>query len=75
MLNSNLKTIAEKAEIEIPLTMHMARHGFSELARKKGVSVYDISKALGHSSLAITEKYLNSFDEDAMESTMNKIFG
>ena len=75
ILNKNLKKIAATTEIEIPLTMHMARHGFSELARKKGVGIYDISKALGHSSVAITESYLESFDEDAIEGTMNKIFG
>lgn len=75
ILNKNLKKIAVATEIDIPLTMHMARHGFSELARKKGISIYDISKALGHSSIAITENYLESFDEDAMEGTMNEIFG
>lgn len=62
------------AEIDKPLTMHQARHGFSELARQKGISVYDISKALGHSSLAITEKYLQDLDLDSQESAMKRLF-
>jgi len=73
-INARLKTVTKLADLSLPLTMHMARHGFSELARNKGISIYNISKALGHSSIAITENYLKSFDEDATQETMNQIF-
>ncbi|MBK7638425.1 MAG: tyrosine-type recombinase/integrase [Saprospiraceae bacterium] len=56
------------------LTSHIARHSFADIARKKGISVYDISKALGHSSIAITEKYLASLDDGAVTDVFNKMF-
>lgn len=74
-INSYLKKIAERASIDKKLTSHVARHSFAEIARQKGVSLYDISKALGHSSLAITEKYLSGFDENSLRNAMGKIFG
>ena len=73
-INEHLKTIARKAEIDKKLTSHVARHSFAEIARVKGVPLYDISKALGHSSLAITEQYLSSFDENSLKNAMAKIF-
>ena len=52
----------------------MACQSFAEIARIKGVPLYDISKALGHSSLANTEQYLSSFDENSLKNAMAKIF-
>ena len=66
--------LAQKAEINKKLTYHFARHSFAEIARTKGVPLYDISKTLGHSSLAITEQYLSSFDENSLKNAMDKIF-
>jgi len=74
VMNRALKQIVEIANVDKPLTMHTARHGFSELARKKKIDVYNISKALGHSTLSITESYLKSFDMDSMSDTMTTIF-
>ena len=68
------KIAIEKAGIDKKLTSHVARHSFAEIARTKGVPLYDISKALGHSSLAITEQYLSSFDENSLKNAMEKIF-
>lgn len=73
-MNRQLKVMAKMANINKPLSMHMARHGFSELARRRNIDVYQISKALGHSSLSITEQYLESFDVDTMKDTMKTIF-
>jgi len=73
-INEHLKTIAQKSEIDKKLTSHVARHSFAEIARTKGVPLYDISKALGHSSIAITEQYLSSFDENSLKNAMDKIF-
>ena len=46
LFNKGLKTLAGKAKIKKNLCTHIARHSFSDIARKK-VSVYDISKMLG----------------------------
>ncbi len=74
-INYHLKQIALKAGIDKRLTSHIARHSFADIARKKGVSVYDISKALGHNNISITQAYLASFDDGSLESAMEKIFG
>jgi site-specific recombinase XerD len=74
-INYHLKHIAQKAGIDKRLTSHIARHSFADIARKKGVSVYDISKALGHTNISITQSYLASFDDGSLESAMEKIFG
>jgi integrase len=50
---------------------HTARHTFADLARQGDADLYSISKALGHSSLAITEKYIKGFDQDAVDEVVN----
>jgi len=44
------------------------------MARKKGMKLYDISKALGDYSLSITEKYLENFDDDSLDNAMENLF-
>ncbi len=72
-MNKYLKKIAALAEIEKPLTTHIARHSFSDIARKKKASIYDISKLLGHSSIKVTEIYLASLDLDSQDETLKSI--
>lgn len=38
-------------------TSHMFRHTFSVELLKAGVDIREVSRALGHSSVTITEKY------------------
>ena len=51
LLNKYLSKLALMAGIEKKVSMHIARHSFANIARQKKANVYDISKALGHSSL------------------------
>ncbi|MFK7810671.1 MAG: tyrosine-type recombinase/integrase [Saprospiraceae bacterium] len=74
-INQKLKIIANRANISKKLTTHIARHSFADIARKKGVGIYDISKALGHTNIAITQAYLASFDDGSLENAMERIFG
>lgn len=74
LINKYLKIIAIKAKISKNLSFHIARHSFADNARKQGASVYDISKALNHSSIRITERYLASFDCEAKDNLLNKMF-
>ena len=74
LINSYLKDIAEKAGIKKNVTTHTARHSFADIARKKTDNLYNLSKALGHSSVKVTEAYLASFDEEAVDDTLNKMF-
>lgn len=75
LANKYLKKIAALAEVATPLSTHVARHSFADVARKAGWSVYDISKALGHANLKVTETYLKGFDADALDAKMDALFG
>ncbi|MGN8224534.1 site-specific integrase [Gracilimonas sp. BCB1] len=74
LANKYLKKIAKDAEIEKKISFHVARHSFADIARVKGWDLYNISKALGHATLNITEKYLNEFDQDALDNEMKDNF-
>ncbi len=58
-----------------PISTHIARHSFADVARTSGWSIYDISKALQHSSLEVTERYLKAFDETSLDKAMQELFG
>jgi len=38
------------------------------------MNLYDISKALGHSSLSITENYLKELDTTSLDKQMQNLF-
>ncbi len=73
LLNKYLNKMATMAGITKKVSMHTARHSFANIARQKKANVYDISKALGHSSLKITESYLSRFDTTS-QATMKQVF-
>lgn len=72
--NKWLKKIAKKAKIQSNVTFHIARHSYANVALKKGMSVYSLSKSLGHSDLKVTESYIKSFDEELLDKEMENIF-
>lgn len=51
-----------------PLTLHGLRHSFASIANSKGIPMYDIGMALGHSSPATTSRiYTHLLDPDHKE--------
>ena len=52
----------------IVVTPHMLRHYYANERRKNGWSMDKISKALGHKSIATTEKYMNIEDTEMSEA-------
>ena len=74
VFNSGLKHIASLANIKKKLTSHVARHSFADIARKKNISVYDISALLKHSSIKVTEGYLESLDFESMDNALDNVF-
>ena len=74
LLNKYLKMVAKKAGIEKKISTHTARHSFADIARPKTDNIYNLSKTLGHSSIKITEAYLASFDQKAVDDTMDEVF-
>ncbi|GAA4448656.1 site-specific integrase [Nibrella saemangeumensis] len=73
LINKYLKKICELAQIDKKVSFHTARHSFADIGRQKA-SLYDISKLLGHTRLAITEQYFAQKDENAMTKAMVTIF-
>lgn len=72
--NTNLKSIAEKANITKKLTMHIARHSFGNIA---GDTVHPLmlQKSYWHSDLKTTMNYQANFihkdADDALDSVVN----
>ena len=75
LVNKYLRKLADRAAINKPLTTHTARHSFADLARTEGWSIYDISKALQHHSIQVTERYLQRFDSKTLDQKMGELFG
>lgn len=66
-INHNLKKLAEKVGIQIPLTLYVARHSWASAAKAKGIPLSVISEGLGHDSEATTQIYLASLDTSVVD--------
>lgn len=56
------------------LSFHVARHSFADFARRQSGDLYAVSKALGHTSLQVTQNYLRSFDKDAVDKLAKSLW-
>lgn len=74
ILNKNLKSIAQMADINKTISMHVARHSFADLARRNSGSIFDIKSILGHSDIKTTQMYLKKLDTDTQDKTMQNVF-
>ncbi|MEM6269159.1 MAG: phage integrase SAM-like domain-containing protein [Bacteroidota bacterium] len=75
-LNEHLKTIGAMIGLSFRLTNHIARHSFTKTvqsrdAKELGIGVHDIQGALAHSSVSITENYLEELNDDQLDHVMN----
>ena len=52
---------------------YVARHSFASVLKKSGVNIALISEALGHSDLATTQIYLDSFDNEQVDEAMKNL--
>ena len=66
-INHNLKTIAKKVGITIPLTLYVARHSWASAAKAKGIPLSIISEGMGHDSETTTQIYLASLDTSTVD--------
>lgn len=66
-VNSNLRTVASKVEIDFNVTTYVARHSYATVLKRQNVSTSQISEALGHSSEKITQVYLDSFENTVLD--------
>lgn len=66
-INHNLKRIAEKVGIAMPLTLYVARHSWASVAKSKGIPLSVISEGMGHDSETTTQIYLASLDTSIVD--------
>ena len=74
-VNRILATVGRNAKLPIKLTMHVARHSFAVTSINSGMSVYMLSKLLGHSSIAATEKTYAKFLKEKVNADMQVLEG
>lgn len=75
IVNRNLKKLAELCHIKIPMSMHIARHSVAFHLKQKSVEIGAIKDILGQSNTRTTEIYLQSLDDEALDSEMRKLYG
>jgi integrase len=63
-VNDWMAVVRKKLGIEKSLTTYVARHTFSTVLKRSGVSTEFIQEALGHTSIRTTENYLDSFEKE-----------
>jgi len=74
-INYNLKRIAKMAEINKNISAHIARHTFASIAsQSKSSNIYTISQLLGHSSVSITQTYLNGLNYKEKDQCLLQVF-
>lgn len=62
--NRKLKELAEKADITKKLTTHVGRHTFATWMLRNRVPIERVSKMLGHTKVAQTQRYAKVLAED-----------
>jgi len=63
-VNKYMDAVRKDLGIEQKVRTYAARHTFSTFLKRKGVPTEFIKEALGHSSVLVTENYLDSFTDD-----------
>lgn len=72
-INHNLKKIAKKVGVSIPLTLYVARHSWASAAKAKGIPISVISEGMGHDSETTTQIYLASLDASVVDKANSLI--
>lgn len=67
IINKHIKQIAKEIGIEKNVTTYYARHSFATVLKRSGAKIEMISELLGHSSVNVTESYLDSFENDQIQ--------
>lgn len=66
-----LSNVVKQAAIEganvspdVRISPHTCRHTYAQLQVEAGIDIYTLSRLLGHTSIAITQRYLQGFRDD-----------
>ncbi len=67
-----LKLLSEKAAIQRPFGLHTLRHSIATHLLQKGMSIYSISKFLGHSTLESTQIYTHILENEIIKESLQR---
>ena len=67
-INRMLREISLEYGIRHHITFYVARHSYATVLKRSGVSTAIISETMGHASETITQIYLDSFEQDTLDS-------
>lgn len=67
IINKYMKEIVSDLGINKNVTTYYARHSFATVLKRSGANIPMISELLGHSSVIVTESYLDSFENDQIQ--------
>ena len=67
IINKYMKLIASEVGIGKKVTTYYARHSFATVLKRSGTKIEMISELLGHSSVDVTESYLDSFENEQIQ--------
>jgi integrase len=69
----NFRKAVLKAALPRELNYHSLRHTHASWLVQAGVSIYQVSKILGHSSVEVTQKHYASLEASELHGAVNKI--
>jgi site-specific recombinase XerD len=67
-ISKKFKKYVIKANLNPNLNFHSLRHTFASWLVQRGVSIYEVSKLLGHSDIKVTKIYSHLSAEDLRAS-------
>jgi integrase len=67
IINKYMKQIANEIGLNKDVTTYFARHSFATVLKRSGAKIEMISELLGHSSVDVTESYLDSFEKEQIQ--------
>ena len=72
-VNPCLAEIGKMVGLETHLTTYVARHTFATVLKRSGVNIAIISESMGHSDIATTQIYLDSFENSQIDEAMKNL--
>lgn len=73
LVNRKLKNIGKMVDLQLPLTMYVARHAWASAAKNKHIPLSVISEGMGHDSEQTTQIYLASLDTAVVDEANSLI--
>jgi integrase len=72
-VNKYIRAVAKDVGIIDKISSYSARHSWATILKQSGASVEFIKESLGHSSTAVTERYLKSFEKSTRKEQAEKM--